>query len=476
MKAMRKVSRGSGFAGVLQYVEGVNEETGETHGRLIGGNMSAVDIKTMGKEYGAVRGLRPDIEKPVWHQALRLPEGERVTDNELNEAVELYMKKMGFPELTQYSVWLHDDPEGQHVHLVVNRVGLDGKVWLGQNENLISTRAVAEIEIELGFQITKGVSYEDVEGEDGQIKKKIVMPERSKIKKSELEMALRTGVQPPKIQLQNALDEVLKNKPTPQEFIEALENSGIRSIPNIASNGKMSGFSFEKDGISFKASALGKQYAWKTLEGAIDYEQVRDGAYLADHRAKVSGEAKPDRPIDGDSQRPGPAIAEGDRPIISARGIISEQDSSVGEADNGLEHSSAVGTGGSLSDKDAGRQEIIRRARENKDAEQQNSRGNRALERKNRRTQSVADSQLSSRAVYRPNVYRRVRVQVQLISRQLVRRLKALLKTKQQLSDRSSMTAGFAIKQLLRDRLNQQSVQRRTVEAEHCAGDMLVPK
>ena len=416
MKTMQSVSRGAGFAGVLQYVEGADKKTGKTHGRLIGGNMASTDIKTMGKEYGSVRELRPDIAKPVWHQSLRLPAGERATDEKLNEASQLFMKKMGFSDLTQYSVWKHDDPEGLHVHLVVNRVGLDGKVWLGQNENLIGTRVVQEIEIELDFQITKGPEYDPVTG-------KIVMPERAKNKKNEEKMSGRLGVYSPKKQIQMALDEVLKFKPSPEEFIEALKSAGVVAMPNIASTGKMSGFSFELDSINFKASQLGKQYAWQRLQGMIDYDENRDKAFLIDHRAKNQAEAGRDRPSDGNSPVAISAIPEQDRPA-------STDDCDAGRADT-------EGTGGGRTDKNFSIREIIRRTIENKEAERRTKRENRRINRDKKQADGLDNSKLRRGNVHRTILYRRAVVQVRLISRELVRRLKAMVEA------RKSMSTGF---------------------------------
>ena len=416
MKTMQSVSRGAGFAGVLQYVEGADKRTGMAHGRLIGGNMASTDIKTMGKEFGAVRELRPDIAKPVWHQSLRLPSDERATDEKLNEASQLFMKKMGFSDLTQYTVWKHDDLKGLHIHIVVNRVGLDGKVWLGQNENLIGTKVAQEIEIELGFQITKGPEYDPVTG-------KIVMPEKSKNKKNEEEMSGRLGVYSPKKQIQMALDEVLKFKPSPEEFIEALKSAGVVAMPNIASTGKMSGFSFELDSINFKASSLGKQYAWQRLQGMIDYDENRDKAFLIDHRAKNQAEAGRDRLADGNSPVTSSAISDEDRPTGT-------DDSDTGKTDTS-------GSDGGRTDKNFSIREIIRRTIENKEAERRTRRENRRINRDKKQADGLDNSKLSRGSAHRTILYRRAVVQVRLISRELVRRLKAMVEA------RKSMATGF---------------------------------
>ncbi|MDH8062052.1 relaxase, partial [Klebsiella pneumoniae] len=52
--------------------------------------------------------------------------------------------------------------------------------------------------------------------------------------------------------------------------------------------GRMNGFSFEYNGIVFKASQLGKGYSWAELQNKIDYQAERDSAFLFKLRASAS--------------------------------------------------------------------------------------------------------------------------------------------------------------------------------------------
>ena len=165
MKSMRKVSRGAGFRGVLDYVFD-REPSAESIGKLIGGNMSGISPRTLASEFGVVRRLRPDIEKPVWHQALRLPDGDRIAPAKWEAICDRYMALMGFTDAHQRVYVEHPDTAGQHVHIVASRIGVDGTVYLGRNENLRSTQIVAQIEVEFGLQITKGADFDPVSGKN----------------------------------------------------------------------------------------------------------------------------------------------------------------------------------------------------------------------------------------------------------------------------------------------------------------------
>ncbi|MDH8602356.1 relaxase, partial [Klebsiella pneumoniae] len=75
---------------------------------------------------------------------------------------------------------------------------------------------------------------------------------------NEMMIEKRTGELCPKAIMQNALEVFLAYKPSTTEFVYQLVAQNIRAILNIASTGRLNGFSFEYNGIVFKASQLGK--------------------------------------------------------------------------------------------------------------------------------------------------------------------------------------------------------------------------
>jgi hypothetical protein len=65
------------------------------------------------------------------------------------------MKRMGFSDTHLRCYVLHDD-DGQHIHIIASRIDIaGGKLYLGRNENLISTRIISELEIAHGLTVTK---------------------------------------------------------------------------------------------------------------------------------------------------------------------------------------------------------------------------------------------------------------------------------------------------------------------------------
>lgn len=278
MKGMDRVIRGHVFLALLSYCEGRGSKRGQVpDGRLIGGNMSGTTVAELAAEFAAARRLRPEIEKATWHNSLRLPLGDRISDEKWRDVTMDYMRRMGFSPSHPFCVWAHDD-EGA-VHIAASRIGYDGSVYLGRNENLASTRHIQDLEAAHGLRCTQGPVYENPQDPPSQ--RRPIKPQRRAILKPELEQAVRTGVEPRKARLQRLLDEAAEGAPSVVELAERLEAEGVEVRANVASTGTLSGLSFEVDGVSFKGSDLGKRYGWKGLQAlGVTYEQIRDGKGL----------------------------------------------------------------------------------------------------------------------------------------------------------------------------------------------------
>jgi hypothetical protein len=298
-----KVVRGSGFRGALDYVlDSGARAAGNKNPEIVASNMSANNAKALANEFGISRALRPDIERPVWHCSLSLPAGERLDGEKWGRVVDSFREKLGFTDNHQFIAVRHSDTKYDHIHIITSRVSLDSKVWLGQWEARQVIEATQQLEVDFGLTLTPGLG--DANSESRQVKK---------LSAGELNMAARTGEAPPKMKLQALLDEALEMKPTAVEFAEMLTMAGVTVQANIASTGRMNGFSFEIDGIAFKGSQLGKKYGFEGLrKNGLDYEQNRDGSELEKYKprpANADGATQPVEPGRADSEPPGPTPA-----------------------------------------------------------------------------------------------------------------------------------------------------------------------
>ncbi|MEN4697201.1 relaxase/mobilization nuclease domain-containing protein [Pantoea agglomerans] len=258
MKGMQKIRRGKCFRGIVSYAFAPAPHH-KTAPVIIGGNMIGLSVDEVTAEFMRTLKLRSDVQKPVWHNSLRLPAGEILTKQKWVAVADDYMKRMGFCDTHLRCYVLHDDEVGQHIHIIASRIRIpDGQLYLGRNENLISTRIIQELERDHQLTRSKGPSPSSP-------------PKVRKPSRNEEMMEARTGNKAPKKVLKEAIEAVLSfyDSITIDDFVYELSKLKIKATANIASTGKMNGFSFEYEGIAFKASQLGKAYSWSSLSQKV---------------------------------------------------------------------------------------------------------------------------------------------------------------------------------------------------------------
>ncbi|WP_240153418.1 relaxase/mobilization nuclease domain-containing protein [Erwinia amylovora] len=259
MKGMQKIKRGKSFNGLISYLLKPASHR-KSDPSVVGGNVIESFAEALCTEFNTTKLLRPDVNKPVWHNSLHLPVGEQITAEQWKLLADDYMKRMGFSETHLRAYVLHDDKDGQHIHIVASRIdATSGKLYLGKNENLISTRIIQDLEKDYQLTRTKGTDA----------LKPSASPAKRKKSRNEAMLEDRTGEKCPKTIIQEAIDTLITSKISEEEFVQQLAAQKIKAVPNRASTGKMNGFSFEYANISFKASQLGKKYSWKNLEPFI---------------------------------------------------------------------------------------------------------------------------------------------------------------------------------------------------------------
>ena len=235
------------------------------------------NVSDLTDEFKIVSSFRQDIKKPVFHAFLSLPKNEHLTDEQWQEIAKDYLKEMNINiEKHQYICVRHNDTDQDHIHIVANRIGLDGSVWLGQHSAFNTIAACERLEVKHGLTITQGLK--------GQ-KSDVSAPT-----KAEIEQALRTGEKPARIVLQNALQAAMTGKPDLETFVERLQAVGIEPRFNVASTGNVAGVSFSVGDVAFKGSQLGKKYSWNTIKNKVIYDKNRDDELVRSFSARKDDE------------------------------------------------------------------------------------------------------------------------------------------------------------------------------------------
>lgn len=271
MKGMQKIRRGKCFKGIVSYALAPAPHH-KTAPVIIGGNMIGLSVDEVTVEFMRTQQLRSDVQKPVWHNSLRLPKGDSLTDEQWKLVADDYMKRMGFSDTHLRCYIMHNDEAGQHIHIIASRIRIpDGQLYFGRNENLISTKIIQELERDHLLTRTKGPSPPSA-------------PKVRKTGRNEEMMEARSGIKAPKKIIQEAIEAVLSfyGTITIDDFVYELSKLKITAKASIASTGKMNGFSFEYAGIAFKASQLGKAYSWSSLSKRVILPPAVEPQVIAD--------------------------------------------------------------------------------------------------------------------------------------------------------------------------------------------------
>lgn len=254
--------KGKGFRGALRYnLEKVDKGVAE----VLSHSFVEVSEKTIMKEIQMVRMLRPNLQKYFYHTSINFPPSEDLSNERMNEIGNEYLKAAGFDQ-HQFIMFRHRDAEHPHLHILVNRLGYDGKVVSDSNDFARTEKILRDLEKR--YNLTE------------------VMPSKQALKraitKDELEMMKRTNEPSHKVQLQKCIKDVLstKSRISCSEFIQALHKKGIHVRLNVASTGYVSGVSYSYKDLVVTGSKLGNDFKWTTLRNKLDYQQGRDRAII----------------------------------------------------------------------------------------------------------------------------------------------------------------------------------------------------
>lgn len=269
---IEKIAKGGGARGLAEYLLASRDSDGAERPvvAIVGGTFAGETPREIAAEFAHLRELRPTLGKAICHTSLRAAEGDRhLTADEWRQAGTTWAQGMGFQD---YLIVCH----GDHVHVMASRIKRDGSVVSDSNDFKRGEALVRQIERDLGLQ--QIASSHLLEPEKTVTHRRA--PTRAEIAQHE------RGEATPALYVQQAIERRLLAGPcTAVEFCAALEADGITVRPNIASTGKMNGFSYEIDGVAVGSKELGRGLTWKNLEQkGISYEQDRDAEGLRSRR------------------------------------------------------------------------------------------------------------------------------------------------------------------------------------------------
>jgi len=198
-----------------------------------------------------------------WNKFIRIeigiaPQDEsKLKDADLQRICREFCKRFGFDNY-QWIACTHRDTDNLHLHMIVNRIGIDHSVY---DTAFISKRAGKigeEISREMGLTIANQVKREN--------------KHRPEVTSFERMMA--------RTKIEKAAKSALSNNPKSlKDFADAMKKQGITVVEAKNKKGNTYGLRFSAYGQTFKASQIGKEFGYRTLLNTFSENRQENKQY-----------------------------------------------------------------------------------------------------------------------------------------------------------------------------------------------------
>jgi len=195
-------------------------------------------------EFEAVNGYNSRCRNKYLRFEIGIAPGDRkrLSSSDLNEIVNRFYKKMGLGN-HQFIAVTHKDTDNLHIHLIANRIGVDGSVYDTAFVSNRSAKAAEEISRELGLTVAKEV----------------------KAQKQYVARGIRPNREAIRLELQKLAYETLRSSRNPKEFQADLRTKGVGVHPVKNKQGTIYGLRFSYKREIFKASEVGREFGLHSL-------------------------------------------------------------------------------------------------------------------------------------------------------------------------------------------------------------------
>ena len=167
---------------------------------------------------------------------------EKLKPEDMSKIARLFTNKMGLHN-HQWIACTHKDTGKPHIHLIANRIGVDGKVFDTTFMSNRSAKVTEEISRDMGLTIAKDVQKQK------QHQKTYTDPSRQQTKE--------------KLQQIAYLEFHMNN--TLEGFLFGLEHKGVGIEPVKNKQGKTYGIRLTYEEQTFKASEIGREFGFRSL-------------------------------------------------------------------------------------------------------------------------------------------------------------------------------------------------------------------
>ena len=236
-----KVTIGKSFGGCVHYVmEKDKAELLQSYG------VRSKNAEIATHDFNEIRKQKPRIQNAVWHASISFAYDDKVDSQLMKEVAAQYVHRIGLNG-HQYLAVRHKDSKHQHLHIVANRIGLNGGVASDQWCKNRTARLCDQLEAELQLTVARNVKRKEI------LKEKI------------------TGKHLIKLEIRQAIQEQIDAGITSLERLrKSLLKKEIETKVHRYQNRKIFGISFRKSNLAFKGSNIRHDFSYKGLQKQME--------------------------------------------------------------------------------------------------------------------------------------------------------------------------------------------------------------
>ena len=258
-----KISKGLSFRGVVGYA--MNKKDAhliDSEGVLTESKASIVS------SFIAQMRLNERVKQPVEHIVLsyKKEDAAMLTDAKMAELAREYLREMKLHD-TQFIVVRHNDRDHPHCHIILNRVGNDGRILSDKHERLQNMTVCKRLKEKHGLTFGENKAGVNLD----------------RLRKPELAQH----------EIYHAVTAALKTAHSWRELRKELERKGITMEYKFKGHTQeVQGLNFSKDGFTFKGSQIDRNYSYSKLDAR--FRQGQTESTMQNHRPEPAPKVSPE--------------------------------------------------------------------------------------------------------------------------------------------------------------------------------------
>lgn len=216
---------------------------------IVAAGVRDYDYRKMAEDFDLQASENPNLSSPVQHIILAFPPGEDLQDENLAEIAREYLRELEIIQ-TQYVVVSHREKEHKHLHIVLNRVGNNGRTI---KDNFLGLRGKKKAQ-----ELTQRHGLASAEKKD--LKKTNIY---------QMNAQDRT-----RYEIYHAIQNSLEKARNITELERVLKATQIEMVYKYKSQTKeVQGVSFKRGQFKYKGSEIDRRFSYRNLQRMIDQKR-----------------------------------------------------------------------------------------------------------------------------------------------------------------------------------------------------------